>query len=71
MKQNTGEIPHQRTNPLDTIIRGAHRQDAELLVELGKRAFYRRWHFKVVDRQQFVVGSDVQNDFIFRRDLSV
>ena len=39
--------------------------------ELNGRAnaFYRRWHFKVVDRQQFVVGSDVQNDFILRRDL--
>jgi ribosomal protein S18 acetylase RimI-like enzyme len=39
--------------------------------ELNGRAnaFYRRWHFKVVDRQQFVVGSDVQNDFIFMRDL--
>ena len=39
--------------------------------ELNGRAnaFYRRWHFKVVDRQQFVVGSDFQNDFIFRRDL--
>ena len=39
--------------------------------ELNGRAnaFYRKWHFKVVERQQFVVGSDVQNDYIFRRDL--
>ncbi len=39
--------------------------------ELNRRAnaFYRRWHFKVVGRQQFVVGSDVQNDYIFIRDL--
>lgn len=186
MRKNTDEKPRQRTNPPDTVIREANRQDAELLVELGKRAFreafaaqtspedmaahlrtsfsiddiktqlndkdtlyliidlqaepvgyaylyptnppasikdlmaiqlirfyllekcyglgvgntlmqrclaeshargyrtvwlsswelngranafYRRWHFKVVGKQQFVVGSDVQNDFIFRRDL--
>jgi ribosomal protein S18 acetylase RimI-like enzyme len=39
--------------------------------ELNGRAnaFYRKWQFKVVDRQKFVVGSDVQNDFIFRRNL--
>jgi ribosomal protein S18 acetylase RimI-like enzyme len=39
--------------------------------ELNGRAnaFYRRWHFKVVGRQPFVIGSDVQNDLIFRRDL--
>jgi predicted N-acetyltransferase YhbS len=39
--------------------------------ELNGRAnaFYRRWHFKVDGRQKFVVGSDVQNDYIFRRDL--
>jgi len=39
--------------------------------ELNDRAnaFYRRWHFKVVGRQKFVVGSDVQNDFIFMRSL--
>ena len=39
--------------------------------ELNGRAnaFYKRWHFKVVGRQKFVVGSDVQNDHIFRRDL--
>ena len=39
--------------------------------ELNGRAnaFYRKWQFKVVGRQKFVVGSDVQNDFIFRRDL--
>jgi ribosomal protein S18 acetylase RimI-like enzyme len=32
-------------------------------------AFYKRWHFKVVGRQDFVVGSDVQNDFIFMRGI--
>ena len=39
--------------------------------ELNGRAnaFYKRWHFKVVGRQKFVVGSDIQNDYIFRRDL--
>ena len=39
--------------------------------ELNGRAnaFYRRWHFKVIGRQKFVVGSDVQNDFIFVREL--
>ena len=39
--------------------------------ELNGRAnaFYKRWHFKVAGRQKFVVGSDVQNDHIFRRDL--
>jgi ribosomal protein S18 acetylase RimI-like enzyme len=39
--------------------------------ELNGRAnaFYKRWHFKVVGQQKFVIGSDVQNDFIFRRDL--
>jgi ribosomal protein S18 acetylase RimI-like enzyme len=39
--------------------------------ELNRRAnaFYKRWHFEVVGRQKFVVGSDVQNDFIFVRDL--
>ena len=39
--------------------------------ELNGRAnaFYKRWHFKVAGRQKFVVGSDVQNDYVFRRDL--
>ena len=39
--------------------------------ELNGRAnaFYKRWHFKVIGRQKFMVGSDVQNDFIFMRDL--
>ena len=36
---NTGEITNQRASLPDTIIRKANRQDAELLVELGKRAF--------------------------------
>jgi len=39
--------------------------------ELNGRAnaFYKRWHFKVIGRQKFTVGSDVQNDFIFMRNL--
>ena len=39
--------------------------------ELNGRAnaFYKRWHFKVVGQQKFVVGSEVQNDFIFMRSL--
>jgi ribosomal protein S18 acetylase RimI-like enzyme len=39
--------------------------------ELNGRAnaFYKKWHFKVVGRQKFVVGNDVQNDFIFMRDI--
>ena len=39
--------------------------------ELNGRAnaFYKKLHFKVVGRQQFVVGSDVQSDFIFIRDI--
>ena len=39
--------------------------------ELNARAnaFYRRWQFEVVGRQKFVVGSDIQNDFIFQRSL--
>jgi ribosomal protein S18 acetylase RimI-like enzyme len=39
--------------------------------ELNGRAnaFYRKWQFRVVDRQKFVVGSDVQSDFIFMRDI--
>ena len=37
--------------------------------ELNGRAnaFYKKWHFKIVGRQKFVVGSDVQNDLIFMR----
>jgi ribosomal protein S18 acetylase RimI-like enzyme len=39
--------------------------------ELNGRAnaFYKRWHFKVVGRQKFVVGSDIQNDHIFSLQL--
>lgn len=69
MEKNTGKILNQRVHQPDTVVRKAHRQDAELLVELGKPAFYKRWHFKVVGRQQFVVGRDVRNDFIFVGDL--
>ena len=36
----TGEITNKRASLPDTVIRRANRQDAELLVELGKRAFY-------------------------------
>jgi predicted N-acetyltransferase YhbS len=38
--RRTGKITNQRTSLADTVIRRANRQDAELLVELGKRAFY-------------------------------
>jgi GNAT superfamily N-acetyltransferase len=39
--------------------------------ELNPRAnaFYRKWHFKAVGRQKFTVGSDVQDDFIFSREI--
>ena len=39
--------------------------------ELNDRAnaFYKKWHFKIVGRQKFMVGSDGQNDFIFMRSL--
>ena len=41
--------------------------------ELNGRAnaFYKRWHFKVAGYQKFVVGSDVQDDYIFIRDLYI
>jgi predicted N-acetyltransferase YhbS len=69
MEKNTAEIKDRRASLPETVIREADRQDADLLVALGKRTFYKRWHFKVVDRQKFMVASDVQNDHIFRRDL--
>ena len=39
--------------------------------ELNDRAnaFYKKWGFKVAGKQQFTVGSDIQNDFILRRKL--
>lgn len=39
--------------------------------ELNERAnaFYKRWQFKVVGGQNFVVGNDIQNDFLFRRNI--
>lgn len=39
--------------------------------ELNHRAnaFYKRWQFKAVGRQKFIVGSDIQNDFILSRKL--
>ena len=39
--------------------------------ELNDRAnaFYKKWNFEVVGHQKFVVGSDVQNDFILGREI--
>ena len=39
--------------------------------ELNDRAnaFYKKWKFKVVGRQKFIVGSDIQNDYILSRKL--
>ena len=39
--------------------------------ELNDRAnaFYKKWEFKVVGRQKFTVGSDIQNDYILSRKL--
>jgi ribosomal protein S18 acetylase RimI-like enzyme len=39
--------------------------------ELNDRAnaFYKKWKFEVVGHQEFIVGSDVQNDFILSREL--
>jgi ribosomal protein S18 acetylase RimI-like enzyme len=39
--------------------------------ELNHRAnaFYKKWKFEVVGHQKFVVGSDIQNDFIFDREI--
>jgi ribosomal protein S18 acetylase RimI-like enzyme len=39
--------------------------------ELNHRAnaFYKKWQFKVVGRQKFTVGSDIQNDFILSRKI--
>jgi len=39
--------------------------------ELNDRAnaFYKKWQFKVVGRQKFCVGSDIQDDFILSRSL--
>ncbi len=39
MRKNTDEKPRQRTNLTDMVIREAGWKDAELLVEIGKRAF--------------------------------
>ncbi len=40
MEIKTAEIKDQQANRPDMVIRMANRRDAELLVELGKRAFY-------------------------------
>ena len=39
--------------------------------ELNDRAntFYKKWKFKVVGRQKFTVGGDIQNDYIFSRKI--
>ena len=39
--------------------------------ELNDRAnaFYKRWGFKVVGRQKFTVGGDIQNDYILSRKI--
>jgi ribosomal protein S18 acetylase RimI-like enzyme len=39
--------------------------------ELNDRAnsFYKKWQFKIVGRQRFAVGNDVQNDYVFSRRL--
>jgi diamine N-acetyltransferase len=39
--------------------------------ELNDRAnaFYKKWQFKAVGRQEYVVGNDVQNDLILSRKL--
>jgi hypothetical protein len=40
MKESRVKISNQRKHQPDTVIRKAHRQDAELLAVIGKRAFY-------------------------------
>ena len=40
MKKNTDKMTNQRSSLSDMVIRKANRQDAGLLVELGKSAFY-------------------------------
>ena len=39
--------------------------------ELNDRAnaFYKKWKFKVVGRQKFTVGGDIQNDYILSRKI--
>ncbi len=39
--------------------------------ELNHRAnaFYKKWKFKIVGRVKFKVGSDIQNDFVFMREI--
>jgi ribosomal protein S18 acetylase RimI-like enzyme len=39
--------------------------------ELNDRAnaFYKKWQFKVVGRQKFTVGKDIQNDYILSRKI--
>jgi ribosomal protein S18 acetylase RimI-like enzyme len=40
LRKNSSKIINDRVSSPDTVIRAAHPCDAELLVELGKRAFY-------------------------------
>jgi predicted N-acetyltransferase YhbS len=40
LAKNSGNISNQRVNQPDTVIRKVNRQDAELLADLGRRAFY-------------------------------
>jgi hypothetical protein len=47
VENNTGKILNQRVHQPDTVIRKAHRQDAKLLVELGKRAFIENGSLKL------------------------
>ena len=39
--------------------------------ELNDRAnaFYKKWGFDIIGRQQFTVGSDIQNDYILSRKI--
>jgi len=39
--------------------------------ELNHRAnaFYKKWQFEIVGSQKFIVGSDVQDDFILSREI--
>jgi hypothetical protein len=63
-KQHNFKIPGQQPNLPDTIIRKAHRQDAELLVEIGKRAFIENGIFKLS------TGSNLWSEAMSRMTLS-
>ena len=38
---------------------------------LSAIAFYKKWAFQVVGNQDFILGEDVQNDYILSRDLEI